>query len=232
MNPGGLLRRSYTQSTPNPSGETAPLTTPPTKTLQDVWWLVPNVLGYFRIFLGTSVLWLPTSYYLLAAGMYFTCHFLDLFDGQIARKLNQTSQFGAVLDYTSDVVCHTSMLMALASVVPSQLLPLAIVMMVEVVGCVVSMYLTASGNYWKNTDAGTPFLLKKVIVNQAYTTFGKVMLMVYQAFFSLSWVLANHPSITTSHPIFLLWAALLPGAFVNFLIHYSIAYEGIRKWKE
>jgi len=140
--------------------------------------------------------------------------------------LNQTSEFGAVLDYSVDILTHSAMLMAIGSLVPWAILPLTFVLFIEVIGCVVSMYLTASGRYWKQTDSGTPFILKKVIVNNNYTNFGRVMLMFYHAFWACSW-LACHSSA-----YYLLWWLLLPPSIINFFIHLAIAYEGIRKWQE
>jgi len=201
---------------------------PKPRTLKDVWWFVPNKIGYLRIFLGTTMLWAPYSYYIAVALAYFACHVLDLVDGIIARKLNQTSQFGAVLDYTTDVVTHSAMLMAIASLWPQMLGPLAVVMAVEVTGCVVSMYLTASGKYWKHTDNGTPKILQKVIVNENYTNFGRGMLMIYQGFWACTWLLC----CSDVYAIKVVWAILFPGALVNFWIHGAIAYEGIRKWQE
>lgn len=75
-------------------------------TAGDVLLYIPNVIGYSRVvFTLTSyalVLTDAESYWALATCLYLASFVGDLFDGWVARKLNQTSSFGGVLDMITD----------------------------------------------------------------------------------------------------------------------------------
>ena len=61
--------------------------------------LVPNLLTLSRIFLIIpSIYFLEKSLFTLAAFCVLILLLTDFFDGYFARKLNQTSQIGAILD--------------------------------------------------------------------------------------------------------------------------------------
>lgn len=63
---------------------------------------VPNLIGYFRAFCLVAGLLVLQKDPLAAWGLWVVCGFLDAADGFFARLLNQTTQFGAMLDYTID----------------------------------------------------------------------------------------------------------------------------------
>ena len=75
-------------------------------TASDVLLYVPNLLGYVRVVLTVSsyaLLLMDSSAYWFAATLLYLGSFVgDLFDGWMARKLNQTSSFGGVLDMVTD----------------------------------------------------------------------------------------------------------------------------------
>lgn len=70
---------------------------------QDKIFTIPNLMGLFRIIVSPNIAW-----YLLhgrlkpALGLLVVAFLTDLFDGYLARKLNQTSRLGAVLDPVAD----------------------------------------------------------------------------------------------------------------------------------
>ncbi|KAJ8909022.1 hypothetical protein NDN08_005721 [Rhodosorus marinus] len=69
-----------------------------------VWLWVPNVIGYLRIVLVVLAL---SRYGIERKVGFWVCYglsfILDGFDGMAARRLNQTSEFGAFLDVTIDI---------------------------------------------------------------------------------------------------------------------------------
>eukprot|EP00977_Amphora_coffeiformis_P011394 scaffold2760_cov167-Amphora_coffeaeformis.AAC.8 len=77
-----------------------------TTTPYSVLLYIPNLIGYSRVvFTLTSyalILWNAEAYWALATGLYLASFVGDLFDGWVARKLNQTSSFGGVLDMITD----------------------------------------------------------------------------------------------------------------------------------
>jgi len=74
-------------------------------TTTDVLLYIPNLIGYARVILCSISFVLMLSYpslWIIALGMYLTSFVGDLIDGWLARKFNQTSQFGGVLDMITD----------------------------------------------------------------------------------------------------------------------------------
>eukprot|EP00189_Rhodosorus_marinus_P006009 CAMPEP_0113967254 /NCGR_PEP_ID=MMETSP0011_2-20120614/8817_1 /TAXON_ID=101924 /ORGANISM="Rhodosorus marinus" /LENGTH=165 /DNA_ID=CAMNT_0000980095 /DNA_START=186 /DNA_END=680 /DNA_ORIENTATION=- /assembly_acc=CAM_ASM_000156 len=69
-----------------------------------VWLWVPNVIGYLRIVL---VILAISIYGIERKVGFWVCYglsfILDAFDGKAARRLNQTSEFGAFLDVAIDI---------------------------------------------------------------------------------------------------------------------------------
>jgi phosphatidylglycerophosphate synthase len=76
-----------------------------TITANDVLLYIPNLIGYFRVFCTLAGLLLMMAYpnlWLIATLLYVSSFVGDLFDGLVARKLNQTSEFGGLLDMVTD----------------------------------------------------------------------------------------------------------------------------------
>ena len=81
-----------------------------------VWLYVPNLIGYARIVTGVASFYyaFDAQRYMAAFGLYLLSYSLDALDGVAARRLGQTSRFGAVLDMVTDRVCTAALLAALA----------------------------------------------------------------------------------------------------------------------
>eukprot|EP00922_Rhytidocystis_sp_ex-Travisia-forbesii_P063562 GHVS01094545.1.p1 GENE.GHVS01094545.1~~GHVS01094545.1.p1 ORF type:complete len:216 (+),score=11.83 GHVS01094545.1:154-801(+) len=68
-----------------------------------VFFYVPNVIGYLRICLVALSVCFSSYYSFLPTVILYTCsQFLDAVDGWIARRLDQATLFGAVLDQLTD----------------------------------------------------------------------------------------------------------------------------------
>jgi len=86
-----------------------------------VYMFMPNLIGYTRvIFAFISFLFLK-SCPLTAMAFYFTSCILDALDGTAARRYNQCSQFGAVLDMITDRFTSSALICYLAMVWPKWL---------------------------------------------------------------------------------------------------------------
>ncbi|KAJ2806635.1 phosphatidylinositol synthase 1 (CDP-alcohol phosphatidyltransferase1) [Coemansia guatemalensis] len=92
----------------------------------DVFWFVPNLIGYFRVSLGAVVAF---SMYYEYPYVTFICYLasglLDGADGYYARKLGQCSMFGEVLDMVTDRCTAATLLIYLTQLYKSPLLALA-----------------------------------------------------------------------------------------------------------
>ena len=92
------------------------ITTP--TTASNVLWFVPNLIGYTRVLMTLSGFFLMTAFpdsRWLAGILLYTGSFVgDLLDGVAARRLDQTSQFGGVLDMITDRCSTVGLLYVLA----------------------------------------------------------------------------------------------------------------------
>ncbi|KAK8921557.1 putative CDP-diacylglycerol--inositol 3-phosphatidyltransferase 2 [Platanthera zijinensis] len=79
-----------------------------------VYLYIPNILGYMRVLLNVVAFALCFSSKLWFAALYFISFICDGVDGWLARKFNQVSTFGAVLDMVTDRV-STACLLAILS---------------------------------------------------------------------------------------------------------------------
>ncbi|WVZ85428.1 hypothetical protein U9M48_032359 [Paspalum notatum var. saurae] len=86
----------------------------PTEKMPSVYLYIPNIIGYFRIIINFIAFAVCYTNRPLFATLYFLSFVLDGVDGWFARKLNQASTFGAVLDMVTDRV-STACLLALLS---------------------------------------------------------------------------------------------------------------------
>ena len=77
---------------------------------------IANIMTSCRILLGITLLFYPV----FSIGFYSTyilCGFTDMVDGTIARKTNSVSEFGAILDTTSDFIFFAVTLIKLLPVI-------------------------------------------------------------------------------------------------------------------
>lgn len=81
-----------------------------------VWLFVPNLIGYVRVVTGLAAFayaWDDASLFTFFL-LYGFSYLLDAVDGVAARRLNQKSRFGAVLDMVTDRICTAGLLGVLA----------------------------------------------------------------------------------------------------------------------
>jgi CDP-diacylglycerol--glycerol-3-phosphate 3-phosphatidyltransferase len=82
-------------------------------------WTIANVLSFTRILL------IPVVYHFLreggraneeiALGFMFVAAFTDIFDGIVARRLEEESSFGKILDPVADKICIAAMVIILVT---------------------------------------------------------------------------------------------------------------------
>lgn len=81
---------------------------------------IPNLIGYLRVAVTLAAFYIGTNPVVIAGqeagwewviGLYFAGFFGDLVDGWAARKFNQSSQFGAVLDMVTDRTATAGLVM-------------------------------------------------------------------------------------------------------------------------
>lgn len=80
---------------------------------------IPNLICYLRIILIPIFCFVYVNAstkeeYMLATGIVLFSSFTDLFDGMIARKFNQVTELGKVLDPVADKLTHAALALCLA----------------------------------------------------------------------------------------------------------------------
>ena len=86
-------------------------------TAGDVLWYIPNFIGYLRVICTILSLILMICFphrWILAISLYVFSFVGDLFDGLAARKFDQCSLFGGLLDMVTDR-CSTAGLLCVLS---------------------------------------------------------------------------------------------------------------------
>eukprot|EP00536_Pseudo-nitzschia_multiseries_P009198 jgi/Psemu1/200187/e_gw1.252.4.1 len=89
----------------------------PVTTANDVLLYVPNLIGYSRVAFTITALFLMLAArenWVLAIVLYLASFVGDLFDGMVARRLGQTSEFGGLLDMVTDRCSTLGLLFVLA----------------------------------------------------------------------------------------------------------------------
>lgn len=79
-----------------------------------VYLYIPNILGYIRIFMNCVAFAQCFSSKKLFSVLYFLSFVCDGLDGWLARKFNQVSTFGAVLDMVTDRISTACLLVILS----------------------------------------------------------------------------------------------------------------------
>lgn len=79
-----------------------------------VLFFIPNIIGYLRVIGFLIALYLIELSPLLAFISYGIAAFLDAIDGVLARRLNQISRFGTILDFIVDRFCQMGLLVYMA----------------------------------------------------------------------------------------------------------------------
>lgn len=96
-------------------------------TAKHVLLFVPNLIGYFRVMLSLVALCIMSEFpqfWLPSICFYVVSFISDLFDGWAARKFQQTSEFGGLLDMITDR-CSTAGLLHVLSFEYSSKIPFA-----------------------------------------------------------------------------------------------------------
>jgi CDP-diacylglycerol--glycerol-3-phosphate 3-phosphatidyltransferase len=89
------------------------LTEPPVRLLAKTP-VTPNILTWFGFLLAIGAAALIAMEYFVAAGfVVLIAGFFDILDGALARRTNQTTRFGAVLDSTLDRLSEAALLIGI-----------------------------------------------------------------------------------------------------------------------
>lgn len=83
-----------------------------------VFLFIPNIIGYFRFAALFATFFTYQQHPALTVLLYGISQTLDAFDGWAARKFDQSTRFGAVLDMVCDRASNAAFLAILAALIP------------------------------------------------------------------------------------------------------------------
>lgn len=116
----------------------------------NVYLYVPNLIGYARVIFAFVAFWFSYTEPVYFFVFYSLSQLLDAFDGMAARMLNQSSQFGAVLDMVTDRFSTNILLAVLAHLYTDYAIVFFFLMVLDIVSHWIHMYaslLSGSGSH-------------------------------------------------------------------------------------
>ncbi|AOA62372.1 Phosphatidylinositol synthase [Komagataella phaffii CBS 7435] len=131
-------------------------------TTKTIFTYIPNLIGYSRVVTAIVSLFLMKQHPIYMTFIYGVSCLLDAFDGTAARRYNQTSKFGAVLDMVTDRCTTASLIAFLVILYPSYAILWQCLISLDLASHYMHMYasLVAGSGSHKNIDEGENFLLK------------------------------------------------------------------------
>ena len=110
---------------------------------------LPNILSLSRIFLSVPIIiFFSKSFYLSSFLIFIIAAITDYLDGYIARKQNQTSEIGALLDLLSDKIFVSIMLIWMTFIFDSFLIFVSTLLIIsrEIVASYLRLYLVSKSS--------------------------------------------------------------------------------------
>ncbi|THW33049.1 CDP-diacylglycerol-inositol 3-phosphatidyltransferase PIS [Aureobasidium pullulans] len=137
---------------------------------EDIFLFVPNLIGYARIILTVVSLYFMPVHPRRCSAIYVVSCLLDALDGWAARRSNQGTKFGAVLDMVTDRCTTTCLLVFLATAMPKWAMVFQLLISLDLASHYMHMYATLSmgesGQSHKQVDAKRSWLLHLYYTNK------------------------------------------------------------------
>ncbi|KRZ79781.1 CDP-diacylglycerol--inositol 3-phosphatidyltransferase [Trichinella papuae] len=153
----------------------------------NIFFFVPNIIGYIRILLiGLSCFYMSSDC-VRAALYYLVSCLLDAVDGYAARFFNQNSRFGAMLDMLTDRCTTLCLLFVLCHFYPNLILLFQTIGSVDIASHWLHMHCSdiSGGKSHKTVTEDTNWLLNFYYTSRAFLFF---MCLGNEAFFWLLYV--------------------------------------------
>ncbi|GAB7348799.1 hypothetical protein MBLNU459_g7519t1 [Dothideomycetes sp. NU459] len=132
-----------------------PASTAP-KEKENIFLFVPNLIGYARVFLAIISLYFMPLHPRRCSFLYSISCLLDALDGYAARRFQQSTKFGAVLDMVTDRCTTTCLLVFLATAKPRWSMVFQLLISLDFTSHYMHMYATlamgGSGQSHKSID--------------------------------------------------------------------------------
>lgn len=137
----------------------------------DIFYFIPNLIGYSRVITLILSFFTMKNYPIITMGfLYSASCLLDAFDGYYARKYNQSTQFGAVLDMVTDRCSTCSLIVFLSVLYPDYFIAWQVLISLDLASHYVHMYsqIVSGSSSHKKLKEGTNWLLKLYYENRTF----------------------------------------------------------------
>jgi len=135
--------------------------------VSQVYFFIPNLIGYARILLVIAAFTVAFDNYIWFFFFYALSQFLDVWDGYTARMFGQCTKFGAVLDQVTDRVSTASLLVVLSRFYPDYILFFLFVSGLDLISHYAHLYSSLSmGKGHKDVDETQNWLLRIYYTNR------------------------------------------------------------------
>ncbi|EEB05972.1 CDP-diacylglycerol-inositol 3- phosphatidyltransferase Pis1 [Schizosaccharomyces japonicus yFS275] len=108
----------------------------------NVYLFVPNLIGFSRVILVLVSLYFMSWHPNYSTVLYLVSSLLDAFDGWAARRLGQTTNFGAILDMVTDRCATSCLLCFLSSAYPKYTVVFQLLVSLDLASHYMHMYAT------------------------------------------------------------------------------------------
>ncbi|EAZ63699.1 phosphatidylinositol synthase [Scheffersomyces stipitis CBS 6054] len=142
-------------------------------TVNEIFLYIPNLIGYFRIIAAVLSFLCMKNHQLLTLIFYGISGFLDAFDGYAARKYNQGTRFGAVLDMVTDRCATSSLIVYLGTLYPKYTFFWQLLVSLDLASHYMHMYamLSSGSTSHKNVDSTQSRILSLYYTNRTVLFF-------------------------------------------------------------
>lgn len=176
--------------------------------VQDIFLYIPNLIGYLRIITAIISFLCMANHPVATLIFYGISGFLDAFDGYAARKFNQGTRFGAVLDMVTDRCATSSLIVYLGVLYPQYTVFWQILVSLDLSSHYMHMYamLSAGSTSHKNVDETQSKLLSLYYNNRLVLFFVCLInelfyMAVYLHYYKFFWL--GTVMLVASTPIWL-----------------------------
>lgn len=177
--------------------------------------LIPNIIGYIRLALLAVVVLTALHHPLIAFVAYFISGNLDAVDGYCARKFNQESRIGTILDYAIDRTSDTLLFLILVIIYPQIWGLFCILLMLDIFSHICQVYSTVFSALKNHKLVGREqgpilrlYYTNRIILYIACASYGMWMACFYlYHFFPEHWILV-------------ISFIFLPGFIFKVIIHF------------
>ncbi|KAH7066971.1 CDP-alcohol phosphatidyltransferase-domain-containing protein [Paraphoma chrysanthemicola] len=136
---------------------------------ENIFLFIPNLIGYSRIVLALASLYYMPLHPRTCSLLYSVSCLLDALDGYAARRFEQSTKFGAVLDMVTDRCTTSCLLVFLAQAFPRWSIVFQGLISLDLASHYMHMYATlsmgGSGQSHKNVDESRSWILKQYYSN-------------------------------------------------------------------